>query len=340
MTRFEWAPRGMAQRVDNLIRSDGAITFPAVPALVEHYVEKCAAVFAGLGRRFNDEELGHLRGVLTKTLAEAYAFSQRSTITVTYRSQPAGPLNYSVTVNAVTMEQVYEGWIVSREGSLFGSHPDARVLNLAEAAGDPASYQVLDIGAGTGRNALALARLGHPVDAAEPTAHFASIIRTEAQRDALNVRVIERDVFGAEAFLRSDYSMILLSGVVSDFRRTEQLREVFELAARCLSATGSLVFNIFIAHDDYSPDEAARQFAQQSYSSFFTRAEIAEAAAGLPVELVADDSVYEYECAHLPDGVWPPTGWYVNWVTGRDVFGADMPTSPIELRWLIYRRTE
>lgn len=332
----------MAQRVDNLIEAQGAITFPAVPALVDTYVAKCGAVFAHLGREFSDPELSALKNALTAVLADAHRFSHRSTATVTYQSRPAGPLNYTVTMNPVTVEHAYEEWIDSREGPLFGALPDARVSDLAAAAGDPSGYRVLDIGAGTGRNALALARRGHPVDAAEPTEQFRDIIRAAAQRDSLDIRVIGDDVFAADVVsaadaLRADYSMIVLSGVVTEFTAARQLREVFEFAAGHLAPQGCLVFNVFVAQDGYSPDEAARQFAQHSYSGFFTRAEIDEAAAGLALTLTSDDSVYDYERSHLPVGAWPPTEWYPNWVTGRDVFGPAVAESPIELRWLVYR---
>jgi hypothetical protein len=62
------------------------------------------------------------------------------------------------------------------------------------------------------------------------------------------------------------------------------------------------------------------------------------AAAHLPLQLVGDDSVYEYEKAHLPAGAWPPTGWYADWVSGLDVFEVDREISPIEMRWLVYQR--
>ena len=56
------------------------------------------------------------------------------------------------------------------------------------------------------------------------------------------------------------------------------------------------------------------------------------------LRLVADDSVYEYEKANLPDGAWPPTSWYADWVTGRDVFDLPPEENPIELRWLVYQK--
>ena len=66
--------------------------------------------------------------------------------------------------------------------------------------------------------------------------------------------------------------------------------------------------------------------------------ELASAAALLPLELVADDSVYEYEKTHLPEGAWPPTSWYAAWVSGLDVFDVEREASPIEMRWLVYQK--
>lgn len=328
----------MAGRLNTRIAAEGHITFPAVPALVDDFTDKCVQVFGGVGRMFSDTERAHLRSVLDKQLAEAFSRSSRSTVTVTYRSPIAGALSYQVTIGAPTIEQVYQDWMATRKPPLFGTHPDARVWALAGELSDPVACPVLDIGAGTGRNAIALARRGHPVDVVEMTPKFAEIIRQGAQEDSLDVRVINRDVFETDADLRRDYRIILLSEVVSDFRTTQQLRSLLELAARCLAPGGRLVFNIFLPEDGYLPDEAARQFGQQAYTSLFTRAELTTAAEGLPLELESDDSVYEYEKANLPEGTWPPTGWYANWVSGHDVFGLDRGQCPVDMRWLVYRR--
>ena len=42
------------------------------------------------------------------------------------------------------------------------------------------------------------------------------------------------------------------------------------------------------------------------YTTIFTPQELSAAASGLPVHLVSDDSVDEYELSHLPEGAWPP----------------------------------
>ena len=179
---------------------------------------------------------------------------------------------------------------------------------------------------------------GHPVEAVEMTGGFADIIRAEAAKDALDVKVIQRDVFTGLDDLRTDYQLILLSEVVSDFRNTEQLRGLLELAAHCLAPGGRLLFNIFLVRDGHTVDAAGIEFGQQAYTSIFTREELAAALSGLPLELVADDSVYEYEKAHVPADKWPPTSWYENWTSGLDVFDVPREQCPIEMRWLVFRK--
>ncbi len=328
----------MARRLYRRAVATGQITLPAVPGMIDEYVEMCDHVFADLGVRFTADQRAHLKTVLEGELAEAFAASSRSNIVISYEAPVGTVLNYHVKAEWRTIEGVYETWVATRQPPLFGTEPDARVWALAGETADPSTHRVLEIGAGTGRNALALARRGHPVDAVEMTPKFADIVRAEAERESLDVHVIQRDVFATTDGLRRDYQLIVLSEVVSDFRTTQQLSGLFQLAARCLAPGGRLVFNAFLARHGYTPDNAARELGQQCYTTIFTRDEMTSAAAGLPLNLVADDSVYEYEKAHLPEGAWPPTGWYADWVSGLDVFDVEREACPIEMRWLVYQK--
>ncbi len=328
----------MARRLYRRSVVTGQITLPAVPGMIDEYVRMCDNVFADVGVRFTAEQLGHLRAVLEDQLAQAYTASSRSNIVISYDSPVGTTLNYHVKPEWQTIEATYENWVATRQPPLFGTEPDARVWALAGEAADPGTHRVLDVGAGTGRNALALARRGHPVDAVEMTPKFADVIRADAERESLDVRVIQRDVFTTTDALRADYQLILLSEVVPDFRTTQQLRGIFELAARRLAPGGRLVFNAFLARQGYTPDNAALELAQQCYSMIFTRDEMTRAAELLPLELIADDSVYEYEKTHLPEGAWPPTGWYADWVSGLDVFDVEREVCPIDMRWLVYQK--
>jgi SAM-dependent methyltransferase len=318
----------------------GKVTLPAVRGMLDEYVRMCDTLFAGLGVRFTDEELTHVKAALEDQLAAAHAGSPRATIVISFDAPVGSTLNYHVKAEWEPAEGGYHRWLDVREPPMLGTEPDARVWALAGEAADPQTHRVLDIGALTGRNTLALARRGHPVDAVEPAAESAGAIRAGAGRESLNVRVIQHDVFANTDDLRADYQLIVLSGVATDFRTVGQLRGMFELAARCLVPGGRLVFNAFLAREGYTPDNAAREFGQQCRTTIFTRGELASATAGLAVDLVADDSVYDYEKTRLPDGVWPPTPWYANWVSGFDVFDVDRATCPIEARWLVYRKPD
>ncbi|MGO9925618.1 MAG: class I SAM-dependent methyltransferase [Mycobacterium sp.] len=329
----------MARRMYRRSVAEGQIVVPAVPGMIDEYVQLCSNICATLGVWYTAEQSVQLRKALQTELAKAFKASPRSDIVISFNAPFGSGVNFCVKADWRTIEADYDNWVALRQPPLFGTEPDARVLALACEAADPATHRVLDVGAGTGRNALALARRGHPVDAVEMTPKFADVIRAEAESESLGVRVIESDVFTALEGVHEAYQLMVLSEVVPDFRTPRELRGAFELAADCLAPGGSLVLNTFLARPGYTPDDAARELGQQCNSTIFTRDELTGAAAELPLELVADDSAYEYEKTHLPEGAWPPTGWFEGWSNGLDVFDVAPEDSPIELRWLVYRKS-
>ncbi|MCV7412116.1 class I SAM-dependent methyltransferase [Mycobacterium florentinum] len=314
------------------------VDLPAVPGLIDEYLTVCVGLCAKLGRELSDEERARVRRRLRRRLAEAHAASTRSIVRVVFAAFRGRPVQSQITAHPQTLQRYYARWLTRPGPSLFGKRPDARVWTLAHEATDPAAHPVLDIGAGIGRNALALARRGHPVDAVELTQEFADVIRSDAAAQSVDVRVIVGDVFSTMDELRRDYRLILLSEVVSDFVSTQQLRGLFELAGHCLAPGARLVFNTFLADHEHALDQAAREFGQHFHTGVFTQDEIDSAAAGLPFELIADDAVYDYEKAHLPPGAWPPTRWYPDWIGGVNAFPIVREMSPIEMRWLVYRK--
>ncbi|OBJ25509.1 bifunctional 2-polyprenyl-6-hydroxyphenol methylase/3-demethylubiquinol 3-O-methyltransferase UbiG [Mycobacterium sp. 1245801.1] len=328
----------MIRRLYRRLSAEGHIRVPAVPALIDEYVALCGNVCATLGVWYTPENSARLRAALEVELAKAFKASPRSEVLISYQAPFGTDVNFRVQADWRTVEADYDQWVQVRPPPLFGTEPDARVLALAAEAADPSAYRVLDVGAGTGRNALALARRGHPVDAVEMTAKFAEVIVADAAGESLSVNVIQSDVFTAMEGVRERYQLMVLSEVVSDFRTTRELRGMFELATECLAQGGRLVFNTFLARDGYVPDDAAVQFSQQCNSMIFTRDEVAAAAAGLPLEPIADDSAYEYEKARSASDTWPPTGWFEGWAGGLDVFDVELGDSPIELRWLVFQK--
>lgn len=316
----------------------GHLQLPAVPAMLNDYCDLCRLSFEAIGVSLSAEQAAHLRTVLSEQLDLAFQASCRSEIVITYDAPYGTSLSYQVRTQSVSLEKAYDAWVGTREPPYFGVAADARVWTLALASEHPSACPILDLGAGPGRNAIALARRGHPVDAIELSAEFAELLRREASVEGLPIRVFQRDLFTPALDLRRDYRLIVLSQVASDFRHSNQLRQVLELAVSALAPGGCLVFNIFLPVVGYTPDAAARQLGQQVYTAIFTYPELAIALDGLPLELVSDHSVHDYERQHLPEGLWPPTSWYADWVSGLDVFDTTRERSPIEMRWLVYQK--
>ena len=310
---------------------------PPMPPCGSSYL-RCEQIFAALGRKLSVKEKDHLQETLANQIEIAFKASQRSSVTISYSAAGSGLINYLITPNHASIATTYDGWVSTRQPPYFGVEPDAKAMAVAKKMSGPANCRVLDIGAGTGRNALPLARLGHTVDAVELTPKFADLLVKAAQDEYLPIQVICEDVFKANHHLNNDYQMMLVSEVVSDFRSIDQLRALLELAAQCLANGGKLVMNAFIARAHYSEDDAARQFGQQVYSAFFSESELHAAMRDLPLDLISNESVHDYEQANLPKGAWPPTTWYANWTSGLDIFATAIENSPVSLRWLVLQK--
>jgi SAM-dependent methyltransferase len=330
--------QALKRRVQRRIACEGKIVLPAVPGILDDYLARCEQTFSAAGRALSEPERQQLRQILAKQLARAFDQSQRSTITVSYSAGIAQPIRYSITTQHPQLAQIYEGWVATRSPPYFGQHADARVMTLAKETQAKTNAAVLDIGAGTGRNSLALARLDYSVDAVELTPKFAEILGDTAKKEALPVRVICEDIFKSRHLLRKDYGLIVISEVVSDFRSVTEWRSLLELAAECLAVGGKLLANAFVTEENYFNDAAAYEFAQQVYSFFLTPSELQSATQGLPLTLVANDDVHDYEKTHAAEGTWPPTAWYPDWVSGRDIFDLPRADCPVSMKWLVLQK--
>jgi hypothetical protein len=171
------------------------------------------------------------------------------------------------------------------------------------------------------------------------TPEFAAVLRDELSKAGVTGRVFEGDALDPKLDVpRRHYRLVVLAEVTSHFRDVSQLRTLLERAAEWLAPGGLLLFSIFLSADVFEPDAQVREFAEVMWCCAFTRKELDGAAAGLPFTKVSDESVHDYEHAHLDASAWPPTGWFVQWTSGRDVFDVPAGKAPLELRWVVYRR--
>ena len=334
--------QAMLRRLPRRLQCSGELGLPAVPALLEHYVKIFDGIWEGAGRKFTAPELDEFRKSLAARLEQAFAASSSSKVVVTYQTDPSPKTSLTWKIVALTADftDEYQHWVDTRTPPLFGKDPDAKAMDVARSLGAPAEVSVLDVGAGTGRNTLPLAREGFVVDALEPAGALCTILRETVLTEKLSVSVVEGNVLDPSLALpRAQYRMLLLSEVVaSHFRSVEQLRQLFEAAAQRLMPGGLLVFNAFLSDGGYKPDDVARQLSQVLWCCLFTRHDLELACQGLPFERLADEAAAEYEREHLPEGQYPSTGWYEGWCGGQDLFDLPAERPPMELRWLVYRK--
>ncbi|HVJ20616.1 MAG TPA: class I SAM-dependent methyltransferase [Polyangiaceae bacterium] len=334
--------QAMIRRLPRRIHGSGTLGLPAAPELLEHYVTLLHTTFAHLGRTFNTEETDRMREILRRKLAEGWQASPYAKVVVTYQTDepPKTSLSYKVGVQVSTIADEYDRWVKTRTPPLFGHHPDSKLMDLARSLGEPKDVPILDIGAGTGRNTLPLAREGFPVDAVELAPSLADILKAEVEKEKLPARVFQGDALdGSVELPENHYKLVVLAEVIaSHIRDAAQCRILFEGAAEGLASGGLLVFSAFLAGDGYKPDALARELSQVYWCNLFTRKDFADAMEGLPFDRISDESVYEYEKEHLPAEAWPPTGWFEEWTQGLDMFDVPKGKAPSELRWLVYRK--
>lgn len=335
------AEAALAASLDRRIRTEGELSFPAAPALLELYMRRLLTLFASMGKAFSPAERTALRCMLEPRLKDGFEHSPHSRVHIKWYAEPSPGtgLDYRIWLETATVEAEYDHWASSREPPLFGSNPDAKLLHVARMLGPPSKHRVLDIGAGTGRNTLALARAGFAVDALELTPAFCKALRDAARAERLPIDVRQGSVFTPMLALRpARYSLIVCSEVTSHFRGRDELRVLFERAARWSRVGGSLLVNAFVAEPGFEPPRLARELSQIAWCTVFTRQDLSAATRGLPFSRLSDESCHDYEKAHQPPEGWPPTSWYESWSRGLNCFRVKRGKAPMELRWLHYRK--
>jgi SAM-dependent methyltransferase len=327
----------LLRALDKRLAFKGDVLLPCMPVMAEDFAARLMTVWATLGRTVSNDEREQLRSGLRAALTHGYDVSPHGAILVSWEASPGGPVTYTAELEEQSLQERYDEWAQSRSGPLFGASPDAKVIRVASMLSDGAP--VLDVGAGTGRNALALAERGHPTDAVELVSAFCETMRASAARSALPLRVFEADILSGDLRLeRARYQLVFASEVLTHFGSAEEARALFIKLADALAPGGLLLFNAFVGRTGYEPDRLARESGHTWFSSLFSRGDLSFLVDELPFEFVSNESTLEFEKAAAEPSAWPPTTWFESWSQGGNVFDLPLGKAPIDLRWLVYRR--
>lgn len=320
----------------------GELALACVPALAPVHLLRIQTLAGLMGHPFSSVELQRVQQTLQTRLEEGFAASPYSRLIVRYASaqKPKTGLVWEIQVAVVSQTDQVKNFLKYRPPEQFGVYPDAKVMAVAQTLNPAAAVPVLDVGAGTGRNAAALALRGHPVDAIETTSVAVEAIQAFAKRLQVAVKVMQMDVLNPVAILPSDrYGLILLSGVVPYFQRPREVKALLAQLVPALRPDGLLLFDAFVTTDGYVPSGLVRQVAHSMDGALLTRPELDQVMADLPLTLVSDESAFEYESAHLEPAARATRAWLDSWATAERLFA--LPNGqkpPISLRWLLYQR--
>jgi 2-polyprenyl-3-methyl-5-hydroxy-6-metoxy-1,4-benzoquinol methylase len=327
------------------IIAKGILKMPALPSFIETIIQQLAMILKALKQNLTQEELAFWKQEIEKKVFRWFQTSPNAYVVIDYEPLNAmlgldGGFNLKVSTFIKSIDNLYHQWTTTtvRKDNLFGRYPDAKVMDIAQSLG---IVPILDVGAGTGRNSLALAKANYPVDAVELTKVLSDHLFKTAIEENLLLNVIEGDIFASELLLPlAPYKLIILAEVIaSHLRSWKQVRELMIRLGKLLQPGGIILFNTFLSVDGYEPSQQVRELGQFYWSYIMTRQELKSSLEGLPLKIIEDQSVHDYEKIHLPSDGWPPTSWFIHWSQGKNIFPLNIDP-PVNLRWITVVRTE
>jgi cyclopropane fatty-acyl-phospholipid synthase-like methyltransferase len=151
------------------------------------------------------------------------------------------------------------------DAEYFGGEPDELLVRFCDKL-DPGA-RVLDVGAGQGRNALFLARRGHPVDCIESSRVAVAQICQHAAKEDLPVRAFPLDFEAYDPDVEY-YPVILLFGLIQELPR-DSIAVLLERIAAWTRAGSIALVTAFTTGDPEAP-EVSRTWRKIGRNSFLS----------------------------------------------------------------------
>ena len=231
-------------------------------------------LFARLSRPPSPETSQALRGQLEHWARWGWEQSPFCRVVFGWETNDHQGVDYRIQVAVVTVSEEYSRWRAKAGGDLFGERPDSKVMVTAQTLAATGPPSILDVGAGEGRNALALLRAGSASMPWSRRARLLARLRERCTAGGFSCRLFAGHVEQADLGIpEGHYDLLVLSEVVSTHLRTEEdLRRLLTATRPLLKSTGRLLLDVFLPLDGYKPQAVVRETAQCQWCCLFTRA--------------------------------------------------------------------
>jgi SAM-dependent methyltransferase len=310
-----------------LTSGSAELVFPAIPSLAAPFTEELLLTFARMQRPYNDAQSEELREAMHRHFRRAFRASPRAQVKVQYDTDGPEAVAWRVTDMVRDEADDYRAYGSRAELPLFpaGSDPDP-FRELLATLGPAPGVRCLDVGAGHGTATLALARLGHPVDAVEPVAFLASSLEQALARAKVKGMVVRGEFADGVKLPQPRYRFAVFSGMGSRFRGVSPMRRLLDRLGGVLEPKGLALVDVLLADEDVYPEPLHRELAEAAFCPLLTREQVAMAVYSTPFELVLDLHDYDHLTSEPGRGAWAAA-----------LFGAG--TVPMRMHRLVYRRT-
>src|SRR5262245_42741972 len=87
--------KALVRRLPRRIAGTGELRLPAIPSLVDEYVQRLQAIFTAHGRPFDDDDLAKVHRILDDKLHAAFKQSPYARVLVSYETAPPPKVSLS-----------------------------------------------------------------------------------------------------------------------------------------------------------------------------------------------------------------------------------------------------
>jgi 2-polyprenyl-3-methyl-5-hydroxy-6-metoxy-1,4-benzoquinol methylase len=139
-------------------------------------------------------------------------------------------------------EQLFENYAVKYEQEPFTKGTAGEVDFIEKEIGYAKSVRILDIGCGTGRHSIELARRGYSVVGVDLSESQLKRAREHAVKEKVSVRFLRADARKLEFSREFDLALMLCEGAFPLMETDEMNFEILRNAAHALKERGKLIF--------------------------------------------------------------------------------------------------